>query len=93
MSDEGLCRVGWAAASSALDIGTDKCGDEGQGGTSCLMPLTWGTPPTPPLLPRCPLPHRRQSFGYGGTGKKSHARQFDDYGQVGWVEQGRWGIE
>ncbi len=24
----------------------------------------------------------KQSFGYGGTGKKSHARQFDDYGQA-----------
>lgn len=23
----------------------------------------------------------RHSFGYGGTGKKSHARQFDSYGQ------------
>lgn len=28
----------------------------------------------------------RQSFGFGGTGKKSHNRQFDDYGQAygGW---------
>ena len=24
----------------------------------------------------------KQSFGFGGTGKKSHDRQFDDYGPV-----------
>lgn len=45
VSDEGLCRVGWATSGSSLDIGTDK-----------------------------------GSFGFGGTGRKSHARKFDPYG-------------
>jgi len=43
--DEGLVRVGWAAAAAALELGTDG--------------LSWG---------------------YGGTGKRSHARAFQDYG-------------
>jgi ATP-dependent RNA helicase DDX1 len=47
VSDEGLCRVGWAGRTSSLDIGTDKA-----------------------------------SFGYGGTGKKSHARRFEAYGEA-----------
>lgn len=47
VSDEGLCRIGWATSSASLDIGTDKF-----------------------------------SFGFGGTGKKSHAKQFQDYGEA-----------
>ena len=27
----------------------------------------------------------KNGFGFGGTGKKSHAKQFDDYGEVGVV--------
>uniref|UniRef100_A0A023GNS0 ATP-dependent RNA helicase n=1 Tax=Amblyomma triste TaxID=251400 RepID=A0A023GNS0_AMBTT len=46
VTDEGLCRVGWATQAASHDLGTDK-----------------------------------QSFGYGGTGKKSFGRQFDDYGE------------
>lgn len=46
VSDEGLCRVGWATPQAALDLGTCKDG-----------------------------------FGFGGTGKKSNCRQFDDYGE------------
>ncbi|XP_070575608.1 ATP-dependent RNA helicase DDX1-like [Ptychodera flava] len=45
VTDEGLCRVGWATPKADLSLGTDK-----------------------------------QGFGYGGTGKKSFGRQFDDYG-------------
>ena len=47
MTDEGLCRVGWATLKAKLDLGTDK-----------------------------------EGFGFGGTGKKSHGRQFDSYGEV-----------
>lgn len=47
ITDEGLCRVGWATQDSVLDLGTD-----------------------------------RLSYGFGGTGKKSHNRQFDTYGEV-----------
>lgn len=46
VTDEGLCRVGWATGHSSLDLGTDKYG-----------------------------------FGFGGTGKKSNSRQFDNYGE------------
>lgn len=46
ISDEGLCRVGWATPFGNLDIGTDK-----------------------------------QTFGYGGTGKRSHNKTFEDYGE------------
>jgi ATP-dependent RNA helicase DDX1 len=46
ITDEGLCRIGWATLSAARNIGTDN-----------------------------------YSFGYGGTGKKSHANQFLDYGE------------
>ncbi|KAG2489591.1 hypothetical protein HYH03_011872 [Edaphochlamys debaryana] len=46
VTDEGLSRLGWSAATAALDLGTDRLG-----------------------------------FGYGGTGKKSHQRQFDAYGE------------
>nr|XP_045611031.1 ATP-dependent RNA helicase Ddx1-like isoform X2 [Procambarus clarkii] len=46
VSDEGLCRVGWATPQAALDLGTCKSG-----------------------------------FGFGGTGKKSNCKQFDDYGE------------
>jgi ATP-dependent RNA helicase DDX1 len=37
----------------------------------------------------------KQSFGYGGTAKKSHARQFDSYGETyGQVGErlGHWGL-
>ena len=47
VTDEGLCRVGWATTNGKLDLGTDN-----------------------------------QGFGFGGTGKKSFARQFDTYGEV-----------
>ena len=47
VSDEGLCRVGWATEKATLNLGTDKFG-----------------------------------FGFGGTGKKSFNKQFDDYGEV-----------
>lgn len=47
MTDEGLCRVGWATEKATLNLGTDKFG-----------------------------------FGFGGTGKKSFNKQFDDYGEV-----------
>lgn len=46
VTDEGLCRVGWATADGNRNLGTD-----------------------------------RLSFGYGGTGKKSHGNKFDDYGE------------
>ncbi|EDQ84054.1 uncharacterized protein MONBRDRAFT_30634, partial [Monosiga brevicollis MX1] len=46
VTDEGLCRVGWATQSATLETGIDD-----------------------------------QSFGFGGTGKKSTARQFEDYGE------------
>lgn len=46
VSDEGLCRIGWATSTATLDLGTDK-----------------------------------QSFGYGGTGKKSHNKHFETYGE------------
>ncbi|XP_013401969.1 ATP-dependent RNA helicase DDX1-like, partial [Lingula anatina] len=51
VTDEGLCRIGWATEKATLDLGTDN-----------------------------------QSFGFGGTGKKSHGRQFDNYGEVCLVE-------
>ncbi|XP_065359638.1 ATP-dependent RNA helicase Ddx1 [Calliphora vicina] len=47
VTDEGLCRVGWATQQANLDLGT------------------------------C-----RHGFGFGGTGKKSNNRQFDDYGEA-----------
>ncbi|XP_059622379.1 ATP-dependent RNA helicase Ddx1 [Phlebotomus argentipes] len=47
VTDEGLCRVGWATQKANLDLGTCKFG-----------------------------------FGFGGTGKKSNNRQFDDYGEA-----------
>lgn len=47
VTDEGLCRVGWATAHGSLELGTDK-----------------------------------NSFGFGGTGKKAYAKQFDDYGEA-----------
>ncbi|XP_077982085.1 ATP-dependent RNA helicase DDX1-like [Glandiceps talaboti] len=47
VTDEGLCRVGWATPKADLNLGTDKHG-----------------------------------FGFGGTGKKSFGRQFDDYGEA-----------
>ena len=46
VTDEGLCRVGWATRAAALELGTD-----------------------------------RQGFGFGGTGKKSFGKSFEDYGQ------------
>ncbi|XP_072024560.1 ATP-dependent RNA helicase DDX1-like [Amphiura filiformis] len=46
VTDEGLCRVGWATSKADLNLGTDK-----------------------------------QGYGFGGTGKKSFGRQFDDYGE------------
>ncbi|XP_065839715.1 ATP-dependent RNA helicase DDX1-like [Oscarella lobularis] len=46
VTDEGLCRLGWATGRSLRELGKDK-----------------------------------QSFGFGGTGKKSHGSQFDDYGE------------
>ena len=45
VTDEGLCRIGWATVDAALDLGTDRLG-----------------------------------FGFGGTGKKSNNKQFDNYG-------------
>ena len=50
VTDEGLCRVGWATSQGSHELGKDKYG-----------------------------------FGFGGTGKKSYASQFDDYGEVGLV--------
>lgn len=47
VTDEGLCRLGWATRAAGLELGTD-----------------------------------RQGFGFGGTGKKSFGRSFDDYGQT-----------
>jgi len=47
VTDEGLCRVGWATEKANRNLGTDKFG-----------------------------------FGFGGTGKKSNNKQFDDYGTV-----------
>lgn len=47
VTDEGLCRVGWATDKATLNLGTDKFG-----------------------------------YGFGGTGKKSYNKQFDDYGEV-----------
>lgn len=47
VTDEGLCRVGWATQMATLDLGTCRYG-----------------------------------FGFGGTGKKSNNRQFDDYGEA-----------
>ncbi|KAF4522480.1 hypothetical protein B566_EDAN002565 [Ephemera danica] len=47
VTDEGLCRVGWATPMASRDLGTCKFG-----------------------------------FGFGGTGKKSNCRQFDDYGEA-----------
>ena len=47
MTDEGLCRVGWATDKATLNLGTDRFG-----------------------------------FGFGGTGKKSFNKQFDDFGEV-----------
>ncbi len=44
MSD-GVARLGWSTAASALELGTDKGG-----------------------------------YGFGGTGKKSHSKDFKDYG-------------
>lgn len=44
--DEGLCRVGWAAPASSLELGTEK-----------------------------------GSWGYGGTGRRSHAGAFEPYGR------------
>ncbi|XP_062517502.1 ATP-dependent RNA helicase DDX1-like isoform X2 [Corticium candelabrum] len=46
VTDEGLCRVGWATLKAGRELGKDK-----------------------------------QSFGFGGTGKKSYGSQFDDYGE------------
>jgi ATP-dependent RNA helicase DDX1 len=46
VTDEGLCRVGWATRAAGLELGTD-----------------------------------RQGFGFGGTGKKSFGKSFEDYGQ------------
>ena len=45
VTDDGLCRVGWATRAAGLELGCDA-----------------------------------QGFGYGGTGKKSHAKSFSDYG-------------
>jgi ATP-dependent RNA helicase DDX1 len=47
VTDEGLCRVGWSAATASRDLGND-----------------------------------REGFGFGGTGKKSNARNFEDYGRA-----------
>ncbi|XP_067930064.1 ATP-dependent RNA helicase DDX1-like [Watersipora subatra] len=47
VTDEGLCRVGWATEKASLNLGTDKHG-----------------------------------FGFGGTGKKSNNKNFDDYGEA-----------
>jgi ATP-dependent RNA helicase DDX1 len=44
---DGLARLGWSTAGSALELGTDRGG-----------------------------------YGFGGTGKKSHAKDFKDYGAV-----------
>lgn len=46
ITDEGLCRLGWATRAAGLELGTDK-----------------------------------QGFGFGGTGKKSFAKSFEDYGE------------
>ena len=51
MTDEGLCRVGWATDKATLNLGTDRFG-----------------------------------FGFGGTGKKSFNKQFDDFGEVCHIE-------
>lgn len=50
VTDEGLCRVGWATDRATLNLGTDK-----------------------------------EGYGFGGTGKKSFNKQFDDYGEVGFI--------
>ncbi len=58
MSDEGLCRVGWAGATASLDLGTDKHG-----------------------------------FGFGGTGKKSHNKKFEEFGEALGEQWGRAWLE
>lgn len=65
VSDEGLCRVGWSLNEVRFLL-------------SCLrlIPLTMFSL----LQASLDLGTDRWGFGFGGTGKKSNNKQFDDYG-------------
>ena len=90
VTDEGLCRVGWAARSAGLELGTDKqvplttpagkrvfATEAAKQLSSSVTRLAHSTLLWP-YLTALWLP---QGFGFGGTGKKSFARSFEDYGQ------------
>ena len=72
--EDGLCRLGWSTKESALKIGKSEegerereCRKRGECSLGSLSSLTTGTDD--------------ESWGFGGTGKKSHSNRFDDYGQ------------
>ena len=67
VSDEGLCRVGWSTIEVIIQKITPICNIRVKYFLSNLQALLdLGTDP--------------YGFGFGGTGKKSNNRQFDDYG-------------
>lgn len=71
-SDDGLCRIGWSTRAASLELGTDKFARSMW--LNYLLLFVCVT-----VVFACMLT-LRHGFGYGGTGKKSHNRQFDDYG-------------
>ena len=67
VSDEGLCRVGWATACSSFNLGTDK-GVKFSTVFHTLFPFT-------PNYFYFAVFKFFQGFGFGGTGMKSNCKK------------------
>lgn len=68
VTDEGLCRVGWATSLASHELGSLVSNSNQCPPVSMATVYTTGKD--------------RYGFGFGGTGKKSFSGQFDDYGEV-----------
>lgn len=75
--DQGLCRVGWSTAQASLDLGMFSMTSIHWSGYTITSVII--------LFLFCfysLLGTDKYGFGFGGTGKKSHNKQFDSYGEV-----------
>lgn len=66
MTDDGLCRLGWSTEGASLDLGKNESFKLFRSIFSMNVVLSTGTD--------------KYGFGYGGTGKKSNCKKFDNYG-------------